>query len=134
MILNNAVMKGIVILAGLMMIAGLAFAQPSNPKSSKPEDKKEIKEVPAASSHGKTISELAKETPGGPEKGKIISSAARQRGIENKEIKAAGSEQNNSSRPEFAGKPEIKGQRPASSGKSMNQPPSRPKPGNIIGG
>jgi hypothetical protein len=134
MILTNAVMKGIIILAGLMMIAGLAIAQPNTPKSSKPDSKKEIKEVPSASNHGKAISELAKETPGGPEKGKIISSAARQRGIENKEIKAVGSGQNNSSRPDFAGKPEIKGQKPASSGKSMNQPPSRPKPGNIIGG
>lgn len=126
-------MKGIGILVGLMMIAGLTFAQPTNPKSSKPEDKKEIKEVPAASNHGKAISELAKETPGGPEKGKIISSAARQRGIENKEIKVVGSGQSNSSRPEFAGKPEAKSQKPAGPGK-MAQPPSRPKAGGLIGG
>jgi len=126
-------MKGIVIVFGLMIAAGLTFAQPTNPKSSKPEDKKEIKEVPAASSHGKSISELAKETPGGPEKGKIISSAARQKGIENKQIKTVGSGQNNTSRPEYAGKPEIKGQRPAATGKPST-PPSRPKPGAIIGG
>lgn len=133
MILDNAVLKGIGFFAAFILIAEMAFAQPANGKAVKPEDKKEVKEVPAASNHGKSIREQAREIPGGPEKGKIISSAARQSGIENREIKEVGAGQSNSSRVDHVGKPEAKGQKPAETGK-LTQPPLRPKPVGLSGG
>jgi hypothetical protein len=109
-------MKSIITIA-LFGICGLAYAQ----SSEKPENEVKIKEVPAAS-HGKTVSEVAKNTPGSPEKGKLISSAARQQSM-------AGSRPVNSAN---------KSKGSATSGKSGNVPraipPARPRPAGYHGG
>lgn len=127
-------MKGLIICAALVLACGFSLAQTDENKH---ENQPKIKEVPAAASHGKTVSDLAKNTAGGPEKGKIISTAARQRGIEQKE--------NNSQKENLpsAGKSnrqshEIRGKGPSGKGNhalpTRNVPPSKSKPGGFSGG
>lgn len=110
-------MKSIIIIA-LVGICGLAYSQSSDEKTKK---EAKIKEVPAAN-HGKTISEVAKNTPGSPEKGKLISSAARQQSMAgNRPVNAA-----------------AKSKGPSTVGKSGHVPraipPARPRPAGFHGG
>ena len=69
--------KQLIVLIPCFLIAGFTFSQ----SDEKPADGPKIKEIPVASSHGKSVSELAASTPSDSDKGKLISSAARQRGI-----------------------------------------------------
>jgi hypothetical protein len=121
-------MKGILPLI-VIVISGVAFAQNADQK---PENQGKIKEVPSAT-HGKTVSELAKETPGGPEKGKIISSAARQQGIEKREgrVNSGNSSQNKGNKPTHAGTGKG-GNKPAAAPRAV--PPAKPRPGGPNGG
>ena len=125
-------MKGIVIIAGILTLAGFASAQ----SLEKPEKQPKIKEVPSDASHGKTISELAKTTPGGREKGKIISSAARQKGLEQRGGRAPNEnaeEHRKNNRPSN----ESKGKGVVGSGKQISPrpvPASKPKSGGFNGG
>ncbi len=120
-------MKGLITL-GLIAVCGFVFAQNAEQK---PENQGKIKEVPAAN-HGKTVSELAKETPGGPEKGKIISSAARQQGIQKREgrLNTDSPSQHKGNRPAHAGT--GKGNKPTTAPRAI--PPAKPRPGGFHGG
>lgn len=112
-------MKKLIVLSVCLLAGTIGFAQT---EGSEEEATQTDQSAVEASAHGKTISDLAKNTEGGREKGSIISSAARAQGLLHAHANAGF---NREGKPANAasGKP---AELPAANGKPTTLPPVTP--------